>query len=585
MLHSEAPDYDPQADTKGSGLLSGAPAVTPIEKEHLEWLQTLYAERRRWRPGDRRFCAPGVATASLLTRYARGVPPEVAQLPIKILVMVRHPSDVVIERLQAKPVKGMAVYPECSISTIGKCADELCGAQMRMLDDLKPAAQADRLKVVKWESLIRRRQRASADLHAWIGMGEANSTALIARLADGITTQQSAFTSLAKAYPISLQSLRLVEQRCSAYMQRMEFSPTADVAVDGSTGSTQKRRHAKRFTSKKRRRGSSGDENADAAGTTASPKASAPRDPLLLLRRRKQQDGNGGAEGHAARASKSKPKAPSAQGLMWCPVRLTGASALAQLFVNLDVPRATRAPPCFPGSKEDVCPVPRSAAWMPARWGAYPLEVIAPQLGEPSANDGAGGATTQQTILGGFSFAFVRNPWSRLASAYAKLIAIEDQRTAVHRTWIREMHGLGEKDPIGFSHFVRWVAAQDPASMHRAWRPFTRTCHFDVVKYSFIGRFETFQRDVERLSGMLHMDSERDRRVWQRVNSETRPLVPHEHPDHLLKLHHLYFSDDRHDLIEIVRQKYRDDITLFEYNFPRNQTLAPWEASGFVSAA
>ena len=121
--------------------------------------------------------------------------------------------------------------------------------------------------------------------------------------------------------------------------------------------------------------------------------------------------------------------------------------------------------------------------------------------------------------------------------------------------------------------------------MHRAWRPFTRTCHFDVVKYSFIGRFETFQRDVERLSGMLHMDSERDRRVWQRVNSETRPLVPHEHPDHLLKLHHLYFSDDRHDPIEIVRQKYRDDITLFEYTFPRNQTLAPWEASGFVSAA
>lgn len=74
ILHSEAPDYDPQAETKGSGLLSGAPAITPSEKERLEWLMTLYAERRRWRPGDQRFCAPGIATAVLATRFANGLP-------------------------------------------------------------------------------------------------------------------------------------------------------------------------------------------------------------------------------------------------------------------------------------------------------------------------------------------------------------------------------------------------------------------------------------------------------------------------------------------------------------------------------
>jgi hypothetical protein len=105
ILHSEAPDYDPQAETKGSGLLSGAPPVTAAEREHLEWLQTLYAERRRWRPGDKRFCAPGVATAALLSRFSRGVPASLMALPIKVLALVRHPSDVVIERLQAKPIK------------------------------------------------------------------------------------------------------------------------------------------------------------------------------------------------------------------------------------------------------------------------------------------------------------------------------------------------------------------------------------------------------------------------------------------------------------------------------------------------
>ena len=66
---------------------------------------------------------------------------------------------------------------------------------------------------------------------------------------------------------------------------------------------------------------------------------------------------------------------------------------------------------------------------------------------------------------------------------------------------VREMHGLGEKDPIGFSHFVRWVVAQQPASMHRAWRPYARTCRFASVGYTFVGRFETLQEDVERLLG------------------------------------------------------------------------------------
>ena len=101
---------------------------------------------------------------------------------------------------------------------------------------------------------------------------------------------------------------------------------------------------------------------------------------------------------------------------MWCPVRLTGAEALARLFVSLDVPRATRSPPCFPGTKGDVCPVPRAAAWMPARWGQYPFEVIEPQLGAVSATAAATAAihpSARTPILGGFSFAFVRNPWER----------------------------------------------------------------------------------------------------------------------------------------------------------------------------
>lgn len=53
---------------------------------------------------------------------AYGLPAELAQLPVKVLALVRHSSDVVIERLQAKPIKGMSAYPECSVATISQCA-------------------------------------------------------------------------------------------------------------------------------------------------------------------------------------------------------------------------------------------------------------------------------------------------------------------------------------------------------------------------------------------------------------------------------------------------------------------------------
>lgn len=578
ILHSEAPDYDPQAETKGSGLLTGAPAVTPAEKQHVEWLQTLYSERRRWREGDHRFCAPGIATAALVSRFASGLPANLLRLPIRVVALVRHPSDVVIERLQARPIKGLSPYPECTIATIRDCAAALCGAMTRMLDDLGHAREAGRLKLLKWESLTRRRQKASTDLHAWLGMSpELNSTgggSLVMKLAENIEAQQKAFNALAKAFPISLQSLRVVEGVCAPVMQRLGFRATADIAPDANSGSTSRRRHAKRFENKKKKRKKDSQGDGAPVAPQVGAEGASMEPGLLLLRRRVSASDDRGGSGRVEPSSSSR--------LMWCPVRLTGTEALARLFVTLDAPKASRAPPCFPGSRSDVCPVPRSAAWMPARWGAYPFEVVDAQLGarqlSPNSSTTAASSAKLSYILGGFSFAFVRNPWERLASAYAKLIAIEDVRTSTHRTWIREMHGLAEREPIGFSHFVRWVVAQEPLSMHRAWRPYTRMCHFNRVRYSFIGRFERLQQDVERLMEILGMRSERERRAWQKANAETRPLVPRSSPDSLLKLHHLYYSDDERDLVALISEKYREDIELFGYTFPGNISLAPWES-------
>lgn len=68
----------------------------------------------------------------------------------------------------------------------------------------------------------------------------------------------------------------------------------------------------------------------------------------------------------------------------------------------------------------------------------------------------------------------------RLVSAYERHIAAQTKETNVHRAWIRELHTLGDKDHITFSHFVRWVAQQDGARWMCTRKPprapFCRAC-------------------------------------------------------------------------------------------------------------
>ena len=166
------------------------------------------------------------------------------------------------------------------------------------------------------------------------------------------------------------------------------------------------------------------------------------------------------------------------------------------------------------------------------RWGEYPFEIVQEQIGTRRKRAKA----SRMTALPGFSFAILRDPFDRLVSAYTSYITVPDKATAVkpgllmsverghkrssaqseapspadnplthpdariffaqvYRAWIRELHHLGEKDPITFSHFVRWVVQQEPAVMHRPWQPYSETCRFGHVKYSFIGRV---QQSVKR---------------------------------------------------------------------------------------
>uniref|UniRef100_A0A7C3W8U9 Sulfotransferase family protein n=1 Tax=Fundidesulfovibrio putealis TaxID=270496 RepID=A0A7C3W8U9_9BACT len=99
-------------------------------------------------------------------------------------------------------------------------------------------------------------------------------------------------------------------------------------------------------------------------------------------------------------------------------------------------------------------------------------------------------------------FTFVRNPFTRILSAYlSKIVGRKEQRAIVNL-----LLGLPSADMdthISFGQFVEAVAGQEAFAMDGHWRPLSCQTYAYDFPYDFIGRFEHFARDLETLNGLL----------------------------------------------------------------------------------
>ena len=459
-------------------------------------------------PSSPRFCGFGVATAAISTRFHHGLPAALSGLPLRILLAVRNPVDVVVARLRAKRVRGGPAWPECQHSTIAACAGALCDSMMLMLRTLR--ADTHNLHLIRWETFTKRKQKMAAKILSLLGVTNRSG---LAEAMLGVEKMMGTAKALTEKHPISPRSRYIVERRCAAVMDRLGYRFYTTALPSGSSG------YEKRYVQLASPvRGSHNVSALHISGKI--------RTPALLL-----------AHVHSS---------PS---FYMCPVRLAGAEIVTRFFIRRDCPKATASPLCFPESAEDHCPMRHAAKWHRSPWGDYPFRVHS-------------AITTPNATM----VAFVRNPWDRLVSAFLRFITVDTKSTAVHRAWIREMHGMGDQDVIHFTHFVRWVAQQDSAAMHLAWQPYTATCDFNRVRYSMIIRLESFDADFKKLLRLLRLGEE-DERLAEYVMSKTRPTDPIGSVTRVQRLHHFYLTDDEYDLVEVVRGRYYEDIQRFGYTF------------------
>jgi len=101
-----------------------------------------------------------------------------------------------------------------------------------------------------------------------------------------------------------------------------------------------------------------------------------------------------------------------------------------------------------------------------------------------------------------FRFSFVRNPYSRALSCYLEKIVGEQ--------WLRDLRlpdlGFAPDADVSFVEFLRRVSSQQPADMDIHWAPQSYLLSLGRVRYDFLGRFESFRPDLQRVIEHLALD-------------------------------------------------------------------------------
>ena len=155
-------------------------------------------------------------------------------------------------------------------------------------------------------------------------------------------------------------------------------------------------------------------------------------------------------------------------------------------------------------------------------------------------------------------FCFVRNPYDRLFSAYKAKIGIPEAAEPYYQEVqmeIRKIFGYPQRDGqrvgiVSFRDFVRYVhGGGRPHDNH--WCVQMRKLTTEMISYDYIGRFETFQRDLQNLLERLGAPPE-VLAFAAKVHGQSVKVC-------------LAAAYDR-ELADTVYKIYRDDFQVFGYD-------------------
>lgn len=151
-----------------------------------------------------------------------------------------------------------------------------------------------------------------------------------------------------------------------------------------------------------------------------------------------------------------------------------------------------------------------------------------------------------------FKFTFIRNPFTRILSAYLDKF--------VHNKWERNKRlsdlGYNISNKFTFTQFLNYVNDQQRDSLDIHWIPQCYLLPENLKLLNFIGRFENFTKEWALVFRMIRTRS-------NNIDSNTSSMDVVWHKTNANQLLKCYYTEE---CIQIVQSVYEEDFRLFNYS-------------------
>lgn len=146
---------------------------------------------------------------------------------------------------------------------------------------------------------------------------------------------------------------------------------------------------------------------------------------------------------------------------------------------------------------------------------------------------------------GYYKFSFVRNPFSRVLSAFLDKIEGKAPESKLFFNWVSQ----DKSRAIDFKNFVAFISQQQPHTRDKHWSLQRRNIFFEFIRYEMVGRLESFNHSIQVIQQNSGIDF-----------SDIKTHSPHK-TDASSKLRNYYDEGTRERVVEI----YSEDFKSFNY--------------------
>lgn len=147
-----------------------------------------------------------------------------------------------------------------------------------------------------------------------------------------------------------------------------------------------------------------------------------------------------------------------------------------------------------------------------------------------------------------FTFTFVRNPYTRILSAYLEKIC--GGYSSVQRKQILLQLGHDCSDhlyEVTFIDFLRLVSKQPVSTMDVHWMPQYYVAGHDRIRFDFIGKLEAMDKDLNFALSQICNDFDQYINYEQRHGQNANSKIQHYYSDEAVSLvKEIYAADFRH---------------------------------------